>query len=89
MVEREKQGSRAMNAPRLDTQRETLIARESRLAEREAVLKKRLDEKVDRRLREARARSGRGGDAAAIPKAGMPSPGAGSAPGGGTRRAGP
>ncbi|HSG01535.1 MAG TPA: Smr/MutS family protein [Vicinamibacterales bacterium] len=35
--------------------RETLLARESRLAEREAVLKKRFDDKLGERLREARA----------------------------------
>lgn len=35
--------------------RETLLARESRLVEREAVLKKRFDDKLGERLREARA----------------------------------
>lgn len=39
----------------LDSQKRSLLERETRLAERESVLKKRLDDKVNERLREARA----------------------------------
>lgn len=39
----------------LQTERNSLVARESRLTEREAVLKRRMDDKLNERLREARA----------------------------------
>lgn len=39
----------------LESERAALLARESRLAEREAVLKRRMDDKLNERLREARA----------------------------------
>ena len=52
-VEQEKRQLRDQQAG-LDTQRRSLLDRETRLAEREAVLKKRLDDKLTERLREAR-----------------------------------
>lgn len=53
IVEQEKRHLRDQQAG-LDTQRRSLLDRETRLAEREAVLKKRLDDKLTERLREAR-----------------------------------
>jgi DNA mismatch repair protein MutS2 len=53
-VEQEKRHLRDQQAG-LDSQRRSLLDRETRLAEREAVLKKRLDDKLTERLREARA----------------------------------
>ena len=53
-VEQEKRGS-PRHATRWRSERQTLLERESRLTEREAVLKKRLDDKLNERLREARA----------------------------------
>jgi DNA mismatch repair protein MutS2 len=52
-VEQEKRQLRDQQAG-LDTQRRSLLDRETRLAEREAVLKRRLDDKLTERLREAR-----------------------------------
>jgi DNA mismatch repair protein MutS2 len=53
IVEQEKRHLRDQQTG-LDTQRRSLLDRETRLAEREAVLKKRLDDKLTERLREAR-----------------------------------
>jgi DNA mismatch repair protein MutS2 len=53
-AEREKQAALEDRAA-VERERETLLAREARLAEREALLKKRLDDKVTEKLREARA----------------------------------
>ncbi len=53
-VEQEKRRLREQQEG-FDAQRRSLLDRETRLAEREAVLKKRLDDKLTERLREARA----------------------------------
>jgi DNA mismatch repair protein MutS2 len=53
-VEQEKRRLREQQEG-FDSQRRSLLDRETRLAEREAVLKKRLDDKLTERLREARA----------------------------------
>ena len=53
IVEQEKRHLRDQQTG-LDTQRRSLLDRETRLAEREAVLRKRLDDKLTERLREAR-----------------------------------
>ncbi len=53
-AEREKQAA-ADDRAAVQREREALQARETRLVEREAVLKKRLDDKVSEKLREARA----------------------------------
>ena len=53
-VEQQKRQLRDQQAG-LDTERRSMLEREARLAEREAVLKKRLDDKLTERLREARA----------------------------------
>jgi DNA mismatch repair protein MutS2 len=52
-LERERR-SVAADREQIAGERQTLVARESRLAEREAVLKRRMDDKLNERLREAR-----------------------------------